>query len=75
MGRMLVSSTLHTAGRCGDSGAGTLLLLGYEFAGTFLLHALWGLARRRKSNLLYAGGIAREVLGRLGKRIAAYIWS
>ena len=74
MGRMLVSSTLHTARRCGDSGAGTLLLLGYEFAGTFLLHAVWGLPRGRKKNLLYAAGIAAEVLSRLGRRIAAAVW-
>jgi len=74
MGRMLVSSTLHTASRCGDSGAGALVLLGYEFAGTFLLHLVWGLARWQKSNLLYAAGIAVEVLSRLGKRIAAAVW-
>jgi glycosyltransferase involved in cell wall biosynthesis len=74
MGRMLVSSTLHTARRCGDRGAGTFLLLGYEFAGTFLLHASWGLARRQGSNLLYAAGIAKEVLSRLSKRITAYVW-
>jgi len=74
MGRMLVSSTLHTARCCGDSGAGTFVLLGYEFAGTFLLHAVWGLARGQKSNLLYAAGIATEVLSRLGKRIAAAVW-
>jgi len=73
MGRMLVSSTLHTARGCGDSGAGTAMLLGYELAGTCLLHAAWGLARLRRSNLLYAAGIAREVLGRLAKRIVAYI--
>ena len=74
MGRMLVSSTLHTARRCGDGGAGAFVLLGYEFAGTFLLHAVWGLARGRKSNLLYAAGVAVEVLSRLGKRIAAAVW-
>ncbi len=74
MGRMLVSSTLHTARQCGDSGAGTLLLLGYEFAGTCLLHAVWGLAMRRKGNLLYASGVAMEVLSRLGRRIAASVW-
>jgi hypothetical protein len=73
MGRMLVSSTLHTAGGCGDSGAGTALLLGYELAGTCLLHTLWGIARLRRSNLLYAAGIARELLARLRKRITAYI--
>ena len=74
MGRMLVSSTLHTAGRCGDSGAGTFVLLGHEFAGTFLLHAVWGLAGGRKGNLLHAAGIAVEVLSRLGKRIGAIVW-
>ena len=74
MGRMIVSSTLHTADRCADRGAGTFVLLAYEFAGMFLLHAGWGLARRRKSNLLYAAGIAVEVLSRLGKRIAAAVW-
>ncbi len=74
IGRMLVSSTLHTARRCGDSGAGTFVLLGYEFAGTFLLHAVWGLARWRKSNLLYAAGVAVEVISRLTKRLAAAVW-
>lgn len=74
MGRMLVSSTLHTARHCGDSGAGAIAVLGYEFAGTFLLHAVWGLARGQKSNLLYAAGIAVEVLSRLGRRIAATVW-
>lgn len=74
MGRMLVSSTLHTARACGDRGAGTLLLLGYEFAGTFLLHAAWGLGRRQKSNLLYAAGIAGEAISRLRRRIAAAVW-
>jgi len=74
MGRMLVSSTLHTAKNCRDAGAGTQFLLGYEFAGTFLLHAIWGLARAQKSNLHYAAGIAAELLSRLGKRIAAAVW-
>jgi len=74
MGRMLVSSTLHTARCCGDSGAGTAVLLGYEFAGTFLLHALWGLLRKRGFNLLYAAGIAAEVLARAGRRIVATVW-
>lgn len=74
MGRMLVSSTLHTARRCGDRGAGAFALLGYEFAGTFLLHTVWGVARWRKGNLLYAAGIALEVFSRLGKRIAAAVW-
>ena len=74
MGRMLVSSTMHTARRCGDSGAGTFVLLGYEFAGTFLLHTAWGLARGQKSNLLYAAGIAVEVLRCLGRRIASTVW-
>jgi len=64
MGRMLVSSTLHTAKRCGDRGAGTLVLLGHEFIGTCLLHAIWGLAMRKQGNLLYATGIAVELLSR-----------
>ena len=74
LGRMIVSSTLHTAHRCGDRGAGAFVLLCYQFAGTFLLHAVWGLVRRQKSNLLYAAGIAVEVFSRLGKRIASTIW-
>ncbi|MCP4376567.1 MAG: glycosyltransferase family 2 protein [bacterium] len=74
MGRMLVSSTLHTARRCGDSGAGAFFLLGYEFIGTFLLHAMWGLCMGKGSNLLYATGIATEVFSRFGKRITAAVW-
>jgi hypothetical protein len=74
MGRMLVSSTIHTADACADSGAGTFVLLGYEFVGTFLLHAGWGLARRRASNLLYAAGIAIELFSRFTKRIHAWVW-
>ncbi|MDP6634341.1 MAG: glycosyltransferase family 2 protein [Phycisphaerae bacterium] len=73
MGRMLVSSTLHTACECNDSGAGTVLLLGYEFAGTCLLHTVWGLAMGKKSNLLYAWGIVAELFSRLGGRIASMI--
>ncbi|MBC8373550.1 MAG: glycosyltransferase family 2 protein [Planctomycetes bacterium] len=75
LGRMIVSSTLHTAGCCGDRGAGAFVLLCHQFAGTFLLHAVWGLARRQKSNLLYAAGIAVEVFSRLGKRIASIVWA
>ena len=71
---MLVSSTIHTADACGDSGAGTFVLLGYEFAGTFLLHAGWGLGRRRASNLLYAAGIATELFSRIRKRMKAWGW-
>ena len=74
MGRMLVSSTIHTADACGDSGAGTFVLLGYEFAGTFLLHAGWGLVKRRGSNLLYAAGIATELFSRFRKRMNAWVW-
>jgi glycosyltransferase involved in cell wall biosynthesis len=74
LGRMLVSSTLHTARRCGDSSAGAFFLLGYEFTGTFLLHAVWGLCMGKGSNLLYAAGIATEVFSRLGKRITAAVW-
>jgi len=74
MGRMLVSSTLHTAEQCNDRGAGTFVLLGYEFIGTCLLHTVWGLAMRKKVNLLYAAGIAVELLSRAGKLAARTLW-
>jgi len=74
MGRMLVSSTLHTAGQCGDRGAGTLVLLGHEFIGVCLLRAVWGLATRNKGNLQYAAGIVVELLSRAGNVIAEALW-
>jgi glucosyl-dolichyl phosphate glucuronosyltransferase len=73
MGRMLVSSTLHTARRCDDRGVGTIVLLGYELGGTCMLHALWGIMRGSRSNLDYAFGIAKELIARTGRRIAAVV--
>ncbi|MCE5327565.1 MAG: glycosyltransferase family 2 protein [Planctomycetaceae bacterium] len=63
-GRRYVRNSLHVAAKAMDRGAGTWLLVMYDFLGTMLLHALWGAARGQRWHLGFARGMAGEMLDR-----------
>ena len=61
LGRIYVANSLYIARHSVDGGAGTCLLVGYDFAGTMLLYTIWGLGRLRRGNIEYAVGMAAEL--------------
>lgn len=61
MGRMYVSRGLHVAEKTVEPGAGTALLLAYDFVGMSILYFCWGVGARRGKNVRFAMGIAVEL--------------
>ena len=57
-GQAYVDNSLRIAARGVEGGAGTVVLIGYDFAGTILQYAIWGLLTGQRSNLAYAAGVA-----------------
>ena len=64
-GRMYVLNSLHIARHSTDRGAGTSLLVAYDFAGMIVLYSVWGLLRPRRQNLQFAAGMITALAGRL----------
>ena len=63
-GQAYVDNSLRIAARGVEGGAGTVVLIGYDFAGTILQYAIWGLLTGQRSNLAYAAGIASALARR-----------
>jgi len=61
-GRLYVKNSLHIAARAVEAGAGTALLVGYDFAGMILLHTIWSLLGRKRRALDFAAGMIAELL-------------
>jgi GT2 family glycosyltransferase len=74
-GRVYVTNSLYIASHSVEGGAGTLLLVGYDFVGTILLYTVWSVLSGRRGNLLFAIGVIEELacraLGGLRKLLCA----
>ncbi len=68
-----VDNSLRIARRSVEGGAGTVFLIGYDFAGAILQYTLWGLLRLQKGNIAYAFGIASALCSRAWKNIRGSI--
>jgi glycosyltransferase involved in cell wall biosynthesis len=61
-GRMYVCNMLWIAHNCVGGGAGTYLLLGYNFAGLALMALAYAAIGRRRDNFDFAAGIFQELV-------------
>jgi len=63
-GRLYVKNSLYIAANAVEGGAGTALLVGYDFVGMILLHTIWSLLGRKRRALDFAAGMISELLDR-----------
>lgn len=62
-GRMYVANSLYIARNSVEGGAGTVVLIAYDFAGTILLYLLWSLwGKNARVRLAFALGMMAELL-------------
>ena len=72
-GRMYAANLLHIARHSVEGGAGMRLLFAYNFLGMTALHAAWSLLTRRREHLLFAAGMAREILHQARRRLKGWL--
>jgi len=63
-GRMYVANSLRIARRSVGGGAGTWLLVGYDFFGAIVQYSVYGILGRNRGNLDFAAGVVGELLAR-----------
>jgi len=61
-GRVYVANILHIVRTSVEPGAGTTLLVSLDLAGAFFQHLLWGVLTAGRHNLLFAAGMAQQLI-------------